>query len=97
MFVIYTRRHDDRNGKVDTVLIAAYARKEGAINRAKECAQAEPGHAYFVATLPEGTAPVYDSLTIRWYSAYVTTGEPDETAEFHPLAGMPAADEDLPF
>jgi hypothetical protein len=91
MYAVYFRTSDDGITNRRPVIIAMYARRGGAMKRAEEASNSLPGVSYFVAVLPEGSSPQFDSLTDR-VAAFIVT-EPNGKHDLD----TPEDLEDLPF
>jgi hypothetical protein len=97
MYAVYTRDSETFDEMGAARIIALYARKAGALKRAQESADAKPGASYYVAILPEGSWPDYDSLTDRvaWFCTTIP-GE-DKPATSYSYSPAQTDTDDLPF
>jgi hypothetical protein len=96
MYAVYTRFDalHSQDGMLKPEIVALYARQDGAKKRAETLADNRPGAAYYVAVLPEGSSPQFDSLTDR-IACYCTTTPNDDVVYSYSPAQKP--DDDLPF
>ncbi len=69
MYLVYTRRNEKLEIMPVPRMIAIYARKQGAIERAKELSPQTPGVTFYVGVLPEGAAPSPDNCKAVDYIA----------------------------
>jgi len=98
MYLVYTRRNVQFEVVDPAIMIGIYARKEGAIARAKMMSNEYPGLTYVVGLLPEGSKPDADACTEVEYLAMVSMPHRVDPADrpMYKLSEAPDAD-GLPF